>query len=183
MNGHLHIRGLDIAVDDALLMSVLDGFANLQEQTKSLFNGKFLKVTVFGDWDAFDIFHYKVWSADLGGSSIKHMRNVGVFQQGQSLPFGLKASNYLLGIHARLDDFQRDPAFDWSLLFGKVNYTAATFSQYAEEFVSTNLTAWSNYSSTEIHCGDRFLLLRAIIIFLVCIVHRHSSLQMFFGIH
>jgi hypothetical protein len=109
MNGHLHIRGLDIAVDDALLMSVLDGFANLQEQTKSLFNGKFLKVTVFGDWDAFDIFHYKVWSADLGGSSIKHMRNVGVFQQGQSLPFGLKASNYLLGIHARLDDFQRDP--------------------------------------------------------------------------
>jgi hypothetical protein len=132
VDGYLYIGRLDIAVDYALLVGVLDSLANLQEQRKPFFNGKFLPVTVLGDWDALDIFHHEVWPAEFGGSRVIYMRNVGVFQEGQGLPFGLKAGNYLLGIHARLDDFQRDPAFDWSLLLSKVDYAVTTLTEDAE---------------------------------------------------
>jgi len=41
-----------------------------------------------------------------------------MIQQGQGLAFGFEAGDYLFGIHAGLDDFQSDPAFDRLFLLG-----------------------------------------------------------------
>jgi len=37
-----------------------------------------------------------------------------MLQQSQSLAFCLKAGDNLFGLHARFDDLQRHPPFDWS---------------------------------------------------------------------
>jgi len=44
--------------------------------------------------------------------------DIWVLQKGQSLTFSLEAGDNLFGIHARLDDLQRHPTFDWPLPLG-----------------------------------------------------------------
>jgi hypothetical protein len=48
---HHYIGGLDVAVDNALLMRVLHGIANRDEQIQSFFDGKSILVTEVRDWD------------------------------------------------------------------------------------------------------------------------------------
>jgi hypothetical protein len=42
MKSHEYVRGLDVAMDDALLMRVLDGMADLNEQGQSFAGGQAL---------------------------------------------------------------------------------------------------------------------------------------------
>jgi hypothetical protein len=55
--------------------------------------------------------------------------------QRQRLPFGFKPRDHLFGIHAELDNLQRDAAPHRFLLLGHVNHAAAAFAELLEEFV------------------------------------------------
>ena len=69
--GHRHavvqrdedVRRLDVAVDDALLMRVLDGVTDLDEQVEPVLGGELRLVAVVGDADAADQFHDEVGTA------------------------------------------------------------------------------------------------------------------------
>ena len=60
---------LDVAVDDALLVRVLDGVADLAEQFEALAGRKIFPVTIVGDFDAADQFHDKVRTASGEGGA------------------------------------------------------------------------------------------------------------------
>ena len=58
--------------------------------------------------------------------------------QGQRLPFRLEPGYNRFGIHAQLDDLERDPAANRLLLFGHVNDAATTFTNLLQKLVAAN---------------------------------------------
>ena len=69
-------------------------------------------VAVFGDFDAADEFHDKIRPTGFRRPGIEYLGDVGMVHQRQRLPLGLKPGDDTFGVHARLDDFQRDPPAD-----------------------------------------------------------------------
>lgn len=63
MQYHQGIGRLDISVNDALVVRVLDGLTQRNEQPQSLFCTQLVLVAVFGDRDTLDIFHREVGPA------------------------------------------------------------------------------------------------------------------------
>jgi hypothetical protein len=57
------------------------------------------------------------------------------------LPFGFKARDDRFGVHAELDDLQRDASADGLGLLGDVNDPAAAFTHFFEEFVAVDACA------------------------------------------
>ncbi len=144
--GHRHaivqrdqdVRGLDVAVDDALLVRVLDGVADLDEQVKPFPGAEAVLVAVVGDADAPDQFHDEVGAARLGGAGVEHLGDVGMVHHGQSLPLGLEARDHRLGVHAQLDDLQRHaPAHRFGLL-GDIDDAATAFADFLQQLVAAD---------------------------------------------
>ena len=59
----------------------------------------------------------------------------------QRLPLGLEAGDDLLGVHAELDDLERDAAAHRFLLFGHIDDAAAAFADLLEQFVAADAVA------------------------------------------
>jgi len=64
------VRGLEVAVDDAFLVRVLDGVTDLDEEVQPLARGAPVLIAVVGDLEAPHQFHDEVGPACLGGSCI-----------------------------------------------------------------------------------------------------------------
>src|SRR5664280_1478608 len=141
VDGDEDVRGLDVAMDDSLLVRVLDDLANLDEQLEPIFSGNFVLVAVFGDLDSAHQFHHKVWPSRFSRACIQNFRNVWMIHQRQRLSFGFKPCDDAFGVHAELDDFERDAAANRLLLLGHINDPATTFANLLEQLVSANLVA------------------------------------------
>lgn len=59
MRFHENIRGLDVAVNHAFLVRVLDRLTDLHEQLESIANAEMTRIAVMGDAFAVDEFHHK----------------------------------------------------------------------------------------------------------------------------
>ena len=106
-------------MDDSFLVRVLHGVADLDEQFQPLVDGQVVLVAIRGDWDAADQFHHEVGAARVGRPGIEHAGDVRVVHQRQGLPLGFEPGDDLPGIHARLDDLERDAAANgacWSAM-------------------------------------------------------------------
>ena len=90
---HHDVRWLEVAVNDPLLMSVLDGLADLHEQIQPLPCRVAALVAVVGDRHPFDQLHHKVGASGVGTAPIEHMGDVWVVHQRQRLPLGLEAGD------------------------------------------------------------------------------------------
>jgi hypothetical protein len=107
-----HVRGLDVAVQDALLVRVLHGLAHLDEELQSLARREVALVAVLRDRDAAHELHHEVRPAGLGRAAVEHLGDVGVVHQRQRLAFGFEPRDDLARVHAELDDLERDLAHD-----------------------------------------------------------------------
>ena len=131
-----NVRRLDVAVDDAFLVRMLDRLTNLDEQFEPFLGGKLVLVAVIGDANAPHQFHHKVGPARFGCARIQHFSDVGMIHHRQRLPLRLKPCNHRLGVHAQLDDLQRDTSPDRLGLFGDIDHAATTFTDFFEQFVT-----------------------------------------------
>src|SRR5690349_11083513 len=61
-----------------------------------------------------------------------------MIHQRQRLAFSLEACYDALGVHAELDNFERDPAAHGRLLLSHVNDAATAFADLLEDFVPAN---------------------------------------------
>ena len=122
-------------MDEALLVRMLDGPANLNEQVQALASIEMVLVAVVGDLDAAHEFHDKIRAAGLGGTGIEHAGDIGMIHQGERLTFSLKAGDNAFGIHAQLDDLEGDPAVDGFFLVGHEHHAAAAFADFLEQLV------------------------------------------------
>ena len=98
-------------------------------------------VAVLGDRDAVDQLHDEEGAAGIGGAGVEDPGDVGVVHQGQGLALGLEPGDDLGGVHARLDDLQRDRAADGRLLLGEEDDAHAALADLAEERVRADAGA------------------------------------------
>ena len=83
-------------MDDPLLVGVLHGFADVQEQLQSLFDHEAVFVAMLRDGQALDVLHHEVGPTARGQSRIVDAGHVGVFQQRQCLLLGLETVEHPL---------------------------------------------------------------------------------------
>jgi len=126
-------------MNDALLVRVLHGLANLNEQLQPLRGRELGLIAVLRQGDAVDQFHHEVGPARVGRAGVEDVGDVRVIHQGQSLTFGLKAGDNGAGIHAWLDDLQRHFASHRFALLGHVNDTEAAFADLLQQLVAADL--------------------------------------------
>ena len=88
------VRRLEVAVDDPLLVGVLDRLADRHEQLEPLARRELLLVAVLGDRHALDEFHDEVRPAVVGRAGVEDLGDVRVVHQGQRLPLGLEAGEH-----------------------------------------------------------------------------------------
>jgi hypothetical protein len=138
---HQHVGRLEVAMDHALLMGVLNGAADGSEQFESLARGKLLLIAVARDRHALDQLHDKVGPARGRGARVKHASDVGVLHHRQRLPLRLEAGDDLPCIHAGLKHFKRHRAADRLLLLGQIDHAEAAFTNLLDQFVGANLRA------------------------------------------
>ena len=132
---------LDVAVDDPLLVGVLDGAADGDEELEPLAGAEPVVVAVVVDGDSLDELHDEVGTAGLGGAGVEDAGDVRVVHQRQRLPLGLKAGDHWLGVHARLDDLESDAAVDRLGLLGDKDDTHPTFADLLQQLVAADLGA------------------------------------------
>ena len=95
--------------------------------------GRLLLVAVVRDLDAADQFHHEIRTARCRRAGIEHLRDIRMVHHRERLPLGFKARDHLPGVHAELDDLQRDAAADRLLLFGHVDDPAAALADFLED--------------------------------------------------
>jgi hypothetical protein len=110
IDGDEDVRGLEVAVDDALLMRVLHGLADLDEQLQAFPGGQFGLVAILGDLDAADQFHDEVGAPALRRAAVENFRDVRVVHERKGLALGLETRDDAPGVHAEADDLEGDAA-------------------------------------------------------------------------
>ena len=115
-------------MDDPLLMRVLHGVADGDEELEPLRGREVGLVAVIGDANAAHQFHDEEWPARGRRASIEHLRDVRMVHHCQRLPLLLKARDDLLRIHAHLDDLQRHAPPHRLLLIRHPHHAEATFA-------------------------------------------------------
>ena len=100
-----NVRGLDVAVNDALLMGVLDGLADGNEERETFGHGEPVGIAVAGDRQPIHEPHHEVWGAGRGGAGFENARDVGMIHHREGLSLAFETSDHQPGIHAGLDHF------------------------------------------------------------------------------
>jgi len=92
---HHHVRRLEVAVNDALLVTVMNRVAHLGKQRKAGTNTQLVCGHKLGQWNALDQFHREVRlpaCACIGGAGLIHAGNTGVLKSSEDLCFVREAS-------------------------------------------------------------------------------------------
>src|SRR5262249_6197292 len=126
---------LDVAVDDALLVGVLDRLADRHEQFQALADRQTVVVAEAGDRYALDQLHHEVRPAVGRGTRVEYPGDVEVVHQGQGLALGLETGHDVFTVPAGLDDLQPDPAADGFFLLGQVDGPHAAVADLLEQAV------------------------------------------------
>ena len=136
-----HVGRLQIAMDDALLMCVLHGLADGNEQFEPFPRRQMFLIAKLGDRDAFDQLHDEIGAAAVGRAGVKNLGDIRMIHDGQRLPFGLEAGDDLRRVHARLDDLDGNHAADRLFLFGQEDDAHAAFAELLKQFVGADACA------------------------------------------
>src|SRR5262249_44827786 len=130
-----------VAVNDALLMSMLYRVTDGDKQSNPLVQREPLGIAVTGDGHTIDHLHGKVGQARGCSSRVQDTRDVGMLHDSQGLPLAFKASDHLFAVHARLDDLERNVAADRLVLLRAVHNPHATLAELLDELVRPDLSA------------------------------------------
>ena len=152
-----HVRRLEVAVDDPLLVGVLHRFADGDEELDPVRGVEALAVAVVGDRHPRDEVHHEVGAPLRGRAGVQDARDVRVVHQRQRLALGLEARHELLGVEAPLDQLERDAAADRPLLLGLVDDAHPALADLAHQAIGPD----GDWRRTGRDAGDGGVALRA----------------------
>lgn len=141
VKGDEDVGGFDVAVDDAFLVGVLDGVADLEEESETFGHGETVAVAVFGDAQAGDQLHDEEGPAGGGGAGVEDAGDVRVVHEGQRLALGLESSDDGPAVHAGFEDFESDAAADGGELLGQEDDADAALADFFEQLVGADAVA------------------------------------------
>ena len=130
-----NIGRLEVAMNDSLLMGVFDCPAHLDQEGDPGFNRQRMGVAVTGDGFALHEIHHEVRPSIGTGSRVKNLGNVRVIHHRQGLSFDFEPADDTPGIHAQLENFERNRPLNGILLLHPINRTSSPFSHQVDETV------------------------------------------------
>jgi hypothetical protein len=137
LDRHQDVRGLQVTVDDPLLVRVLDPLADLHEQPETLSCAEQVPVAVGGDGFALDVLHGEVRPALRRRATVEDSGDHRVVHERQSLSLGLEAGDDLGRVHSRLDDLQGHLATNGLHLLREPDLSHASFAETLEKAVAS----------------------------------------------
>ncbi len=84
---------LEVAVNHAFLVSVLDGLADFLKQLESLAQAQCVLIAIRSDARAVDVLHDQVRTSRDGSAGIEHLRNARVLHQREHLTLGRRSAS------------------------------------------------------------------------------------------
>jgi hypothetical protein len=125
-----HVGRLDVAVDHALVVRVLDRFANLDEQAQAFGRAQLLGCAVLVEMAACDELHREVRPSIVGLARVQDLGDAGMFHQRERTALGVETRQHLDGVHAGLQDRERDASSHRRSLQRLVNRAEAAFADH-----------------------------------------------------
>ncbi len=132
------IRWFQIAVDDGLLMRVLDAFTRGEEQVQPLANLQLLAVAVVGDGLALHVVHHEERLAIGRGAGVEHLGNGRMIHHRQRLPFRTEALQNRIVVDSDADQLERDLASHRRGLLREPDLAHSAFAQLPHQPVGTD---------------------------------------------
>ena len=124
-------------MNNPLLVGVLHGLTDRDEQLQSGPQGKPPLVAVRRDRGALDELHHEERLIGLRGAAVEDAGDVGVIHQGQRLTLGVEPGQDGPRIHTDLDQLEGDLALDGLGLIGAVDGAHPAFAEDVSERVPT----------------------------------------------
>ena len=94
VHGDQHVRRLEVAVDDPLLMRMLNGLTNFDEQLQSIPSRQVATIAVFSDRNTLDQLHDEERPSVLRRAGVEYASDLRMVHQRQGLSLRLKASDH-----------------------------------------------------------------------------------------
>ena len=135
------VARLQVAVDDALHVRMLDGVAHLREKFQALLDAVLVAVAEVGDGLALHQLHHEVVASIVGDAAVDHLGDVGMIHHRQRLAFQLEARQHALAVHARSQDLQRHLLDEWFAALGLPHHAEAAGAQLLDQRVVAQLVA------------------------------------------
>jgi hypothetical protein len=130
-----HVGRFQVAMDDPLLVRVLDAVADLQEEADAVANRDLVLRAVGRDRLAADELHHEVRPSLGRRTSVEHARDGRMVHQRQRLALRLEPCHHLRGVHPRLDDLERDLSPHRPDLFREPDDAHAAFAEGLDQSV------------------------------------------------
>ena len=144
-----NVRWLEVAVDDAFLMRVLDTLAHLEEEREALLGPETHPVAVRCDGLAFHVLHREVRPSVLSGPSVEDCGDGRMVHQSKRLALRLEPRDHLPAVHARFDQLQGDQASHRMGLLGHPDLAHPAFAEPIEQPVRAQRSACGPCRRTE----------------------------------
>ncbi len=106
---HEHVGRLEVAVDDQVLVRVLDGGADLPEDREPRRRVEAARFAVVHELAAVHVLHGEVRKAVARRAAVEQPRDVRMRQAGEDLPLVAEPRRDGVGVHPSLEDLDRDP--------------------------------------------------------------------------
>src|SRR5580704_14815648 len=135
VHGDQHVRRLEIAMDDTLLMRVLDGLTNFDEQLQSIPSRQVGTIAVFSDRNTLDQLHDEERPSVPRRAGVEYASDLRMVHQRQGLSLRLEASDHFARIHPRLEDLERDEPTDRLELFRAKHDSETSFANRLQQLV------------------------------------------------
>ena len=103
-----HVGRLDVAVDDQVLVRVLNRGADVPEELQARGGVEPVRVAVVDDRLSFDVFHGEVRPAVRRAAAVEKAGDERVLEAGENLTFVPEAADDAVGVHAALEHLDRD---------------------------------------------------------------------------
>ena len=106
--GHQDVLRLEVAMDHQVLMRVVDGGADGEEEIQPFADGEPVGIAVLIDRGSGDEVHHEIGPPVRGGAAIQEFGDIGVIEVRQDLAFGIEAFERVVAEDAAADDLDGD---------------------------------------------------------------------------
>ena len=144
VGGHQHVGGLDVTVDDQVLVCVLHGGADLSKELQARGGVEPVCVAVLHDRLPFDELHREVRPSVRRAAAVEQSGDIRMLEAGEDLPLVPEAADDAVGVHAALEHLDRHALLERIIVANaKIDGSHAAMAELRNEAVrpEADLTA------------------------------------------
>src|SRR5262249_2613441 len=128
VHGDQQISGFEIAMDDALLVGMLDRPTDRHKEAEAFTDVELALVAKVRNGNASNQLQDEVGTPGCRFAAVEHLGNVGMSHESKGLPLSLEAGYNLARIHAGLEHLYGYLPAHWPLLFGHEDHAKTAFA-------------------------------------------------------